>query len=366
MPLFLDNGRSFSELNAANCVTVGLVNNMPDAAFEATERQFGELIREAAPARVVLLKLFVIPEVPRGDEMRRARAGKYRDIAELWDTPLDGLIVTGTEPCAKNLKDEPYWKSLSALVDWARDHTASTIWSCLGAHAAVLHTDGIERRALPEKQFGVFDCRLAADHPMTQHFPEPLWVPHSRYNDLPEDALSSSGYKILTRSAVAGVDAFAKQDGSFFLYFQGHPEYDGDTLFREYRRDVARFLSGERSTYPSLPQNYFDEVATALAETFQERAVADRRRELIRSEFVPSEFMPSELMADFAKSALETGLQNSWRPAALGVYEKWVEFLSARKAERRTASVSIKTPRLRRTWRDWPLPLRRPAEGSAR
>ena len=46
--------------------------------------------------------------------------------------------------------------------------------------------DGIERRALKEKRFGVFDCRLVADHPMTEHFPQPLWVPHSRYNDLPE------------------------------------------------------------------------------------------------------------------------------------------------------------------------------------
>jgi homoserine O-succinyltransferase len=351
MPLFLDNGRSPAELNAANCVTVGLVNNMPDAAFEATERQFVELIREAAPTRVVLLKLFAIPEVPRGDGARRALAGKYRDIAELWDTPLDGLIVTGTEPRAKNLKDEPYWETLSAVVDWARDYTASAIWSCLAAHAAVLHDDGIERQALKAKQFGVFDCRLAADHPMTQHFPEPLWVPHSRHNTLPEDALLSSGYKILTRSATAGVDAFAKQDGSFFLYFQGHPEYDADTLFREYRRDVARFLDGERETYPGLPQNYFDDVATALAETFAERAIADRR---------------DAVMADFPKNALETGLQNSWRPAALGVYEKWVEFLSARKAERRTASVAIGPPRLRRTWRDWPLPLRRRADGSAR
>jgi homoserine O-succinyltransferase len=355
MPLFLDTGRSLSELNAANCVTIGLINNMPDAAFEATERQFTELLREAAPSRVVLLKLFVIPQVPRGAGLGQALAGKYRDIAGLWDTPLDGLIVTGTEPRAKNLKDEPYWETLSAAVDWARDNTASAIWSCLGAHAAVLHSDGIERRALLEKQFGVFDCRLAADHPMTQHFPEPLWVPHSRYNTLPEDALLSAGYKILTRSATAGVDAFAKQDGSFFLYFQGHPEYDADTLFREYRRDVARFLGGERETYPALPQNYFDDVATALAEAFAERAVAGRR---------------SELMADFPKNALETGLQNSlrhsWRPAALGVYEKWVEFLSARKAERRTANVAIKPPRLRRTWRDWPLPLRRPAEGSAR
>ncbi len=351
MPLFIDTGRSPAELNAANCVTVGLVNNMPDAAFEATERQFAELLREAAPSRVVLLKLFAIREVPRGAEMFGSLAGKYRDIAEMWDTPLDGLIVTGTEPRAKNLKDEPYWQSLSAVVDWARDHTASTIWSCLAAHAAVLHADGIVRQALPQKQFGVFGCRLAADHPMTQHFPEPVRVPHSRYNTLPEDALMSAGYKILTRSTAAGADAFAKQDGSFFLYFQGHPEYDADTLFREYRRDVARFLNGERETYPNAPQHYFDDVAAAHAGSFQRRAVVGRR---------------DTLMKEFPSAALASGLRNAWRPAALGVYEKWVEFLSARKAERRNASLSIRPPRLRRTWRDWPLPLGEPADGSAR
>jgi homoserine O-succinyltransferase/O-acetyltransferase len=346
MPLFLDTGRSPAELNAANCVTIGLVNNMPDAAFDATERQFADLIRAAAPSRVVLLKLFAIREVPRAAEMFGSLAGKYRDIAELWDTPLEGLIVTGTEPRAKNLRDEPYWQNLSAVVDWARDHTASTIWSCLAAHAAVLHADGIERVALPEKQFGVYDCRLAADHPMTQHFPEPLWVPHSRYNTVPEDALISAGYKILTRSDTAGADAFVKQDGSFFLYFQGHPEYDADTLFREYRRDVVRFLHGERETYPNLPRHYFDDVATACAESFQDRAIAATTAE-----------RRSALMAEFPNAALEIGLQNAWRGAALGVYEKWVEFLSARKAERRTAIAPIKPRRLRRTWRDWPLPL---------
>jgi Homoserine O-succinyltransferase len=91
-----------------------------------------------------------------------------------------------------------------------------------------LHSDGIERRALKQKQFGVFDCRLAADHPMTEHFPEPLWVPHSRYKDPPEQALVDCGDKILTRSNAAGVDAFAKQDDSFFLFFQGHPEYEAN------------------------------------------------------------------------------------------------------------------------------------------
>jgi len=348
MTLFLDTDRSAPavEINAPNCITIGLVNNMPDSAFEATERQFTDLIRAATPNAVVLLKLFAIPEVPRAAEMSRDLAERYRDIAALWDTPLDGLIVTGTEPRAQNLMDEPYWESLSAVVDWAKEHTASTIWSCLAAHAAVLHADGIERRPLSEKRFGVFDCRLAADHPMTPHFPEPLWVPHSRYNDLSERALVSRGYKILTRSAAAGVDTFAKQDGSFFLFFQGHPEYDADTLLREYRRDAVRFLGGERAHYPAAPRGYFNDQATALAEAFAARARAERR---------------GELAALFPKEGLETGLKNPWRPAAVGIYEKWAAYLLARKAH-----VHAPGAPMRRTWRDWPRSLRGEADTSVR
>src|SRR5216683_693861 len=143
MPLLLDTSRSAStnEIHASNCVTIGLINNMPDPALDATERQFIELIRAAASKTIVRLLLFSIPAVPRADTTRQ-------DMAERWDAHIDGLIVTGTEPRMKNLKDEPYWATLSQVVDWARDYTVSTIWSCLAAHAAVLHVDGIERRPL--------------------------------------------------------------------------------------------------------------------------------------------------------------------------------------------------------------------------
>jgi homoserine O-succinyltransferase len=352
MPLFLDSGRvgSAVELNAGNCITIGLVNNMPDAAVESTERQFTELLRAATPNAVVLLKLFAIPEVPRADAVRRDLAERYRDIAELWDTPLDGLIVTGTEPRAKNLRDEPYWEVMSKAVDWAKDNTASAIWSCLAAHAAVLHADGVERRGLKEKRFGIFDCQLVADHPMLQDFPVPVCVPHSRCNDLPERALKSCGYKILTRSANAGVDMFAKLDESFFLFFQGHPEFEADSLLREYRRDAARFLSRERDRYPAMPLGYFNDEAAALAEAFRARALVERKPDLI---------------AEFPKSALETALASPWRPAAIGVYEKWTAYLLARKAERRTMPMRLRGTRLRRAWRDWPAGLHR-ADRSAR
>ncbi len=260
MPLLLDTAKSAAavELRSANCITIGLVNNMPDAALEATERQFVDLVRAAATDCVVRLKLFAMADVPRGARARENLAGRYRDAAELWNERLDGLIVTGTEPRAKDLADEPYWAALTAIVDGAREHTASTIWSCLAAHAAVLHRDGIVRRPLQEKLSGVFDCDTVAALPQLPIGAPRLRVPHSRHNDLPERALTGSGYHILTRSAAAGVDMFARAERhSLFVFLQGHPEYDGGSLLREYRRDVGRFLRGEREHYPAFAAGLF-------------------------------------------------------------------------------------------------------------
>ena len=203
MPLLLDTARfgSPSELLGSNCLTIGFVNNMPDTAVGATERQFIDLVRAASADAVVRLKLFAISEVPRSELVQSEFIERYRDISELWDTRLDGLIVTGTEPRAAALADEPYWPELAKLVAWAQENTISTIWSCLAAHAAVLQADGIERRRLDDKLFGVFDHDVVAEHPLLNGLPSRLSVPHSRYHDLPEAALTSCGYRVLTSSA---------------------------------------------------------------------------------------------------------------------------------------------------------------------
>ena len=75
--------------------------------------------------------------------------------------------MTGTEPRQPNLRNEPYWSALANVLDWAESNTTSTVLSCLAAHAGVLHSDGIERCPLNDKQFGVFDFAKAANHPLT-------------------------------------------------------------------------------------------------------------------------------------------------------------------------------------------------------
>src|SRR6185436_1684888 len=109
---------------------------------------------------------------------RQVRA--YSNVDDLWDRRHDGLIVTGTEPQADDLTDEPYWGSLTRLLEWAERSTYSTILSCLAAHAGILHIDGIARRPLGDKQFGVFACVRVCDHPLTAAAPHTLQMPHSR------------------------------------------------------------------------------------------------------------------------------------------------------------------------------------------
>src|SRR3981081_1864988 len=233
MPALVDN-RPNTPPGHAGCLEVGLVNSMPDAALEATERQFIELIDSAAGDIPVRLRFFSLPDVPRTTRGQQHVSKSYLGIGDLWDGRLDALIVTGTEPRAAALSEEPYWPALAELIDWAEHNTISTIWSCLAAHAAVLHLDGIARRPPADKCFGVFDCDRVLDQPLMQGLGPQLAVPHSRWNELREDDLVARGYEVLTRSSRAGVDTFIRQGASLFVFFQGHPEYDATSLLGEY------------------------------------------------------------------------------------------------------------------------------------
>ena len=106
---------------------------------------------------------------------------------------------------------------------------------------------------------------------------------------------------------------------SLFVFFQGHPEYEAHSLLLEYRRDIGRFLRGERDTYPPLPQGYFDkDTVTALA-ALRERALSDRRE---------------ELLADFPTAQAAGKVSNTWRSAARRLYRNWLSYISAQKAQR--------------------------------
>ena len=303
-------------------IEVALVNNMPDAALLATERQFAGLLAEAAGETFdVNLQLYALAEVPRSELARAAMQDRYAGIDTLEAVGADAVIITGAEPKAADLRDETYWPELTHLIDWARRGARSTLFSCLAAHAAALYLDGIERRRLPAKASGVFTFQRLAKSPLTRGLGASVRTPHSRYNALPFEALTTHGYQVLTHSPSAGVDVFTRQDEGLLVFLQGHPEYDADSLLREYRRDVGRFLRGERSL-PPRPCGYFNPAT--------ERAM-DRLTDKVSSE---AELLRrcDEIAAAFRPSA-------PWRVQAVRLYRNWLEQVAAAKAATTTAAV---------------------------
>jgi homoserine O-succinyltransferase len=307
-----------------------LINNMPDSALEATERQFISLLDLASEGFSIRVQLYSLPGVSRSGASARRVSEFYTSAANLPGSQLDGLIVTGREPLTPNLADEPYWESFTAVLEWARNNTYSTVWSCLAAHAAVLYQDGIKRVKNELKHFGVFDCERVSRHSLTEGIPSCFKVPHSRWNGLPEDELAARGYSVLSRAEDAGVDTFVQQHKSLFVFFQGHPEYEPNTPLLEYRRDIGRFVRGEISAYPTMPRGYFDADSLARLADLQQDSVAG----------------PQEgLMAGVLEILERVDLQHTWRSTAIRLYRNWLEYIGAKKlAELNAARASMEEP----------------------
>jgi homoserine O-succinyltransferase len=303
-------------------LSIALVNNMPDAALPASERQFRSLVEEAARGDFdVTVRLYNLPGLRRGEAASAAMAGRYGDLDELMRAGADALIVTGAEPLTDDLRAETYWGDLVRLVDWARDNTASSLWSCLAAHAAVLHLDGIERQPLAAKCSGVFTFERVGETPLTGGLPGLVRIPHSRRNTLDPVALETKGYHILTKSPRAGVDMFVRHRGGLFVFLQGHPEYDADSLLREYCRDVGRYLRGQQEAYPQSPFGYFD---AASERSFRSLAIRARTRR------------DPQLISWAGEIAEGVHPARPWRAHAVALFRNWLELIATAKTQGRT------------------------------
>ena len=162
----------------------------------------------------------------------------------------------------------------------------------------------------------MFKFAKVTSHRLTANNGDNVRFPHSRWNEVRASELAACGYRVLTQSVDGGVDSFIKKrKRSLFVHFQGHPEYGAQTLFKEFRRDVKRFLKRERETYPAPPKGYFDNAATKLMNEFRDTAVADRREEVMES---------------FPES-VAGGLEKIWHASAVSVYRNWLQYIISRK-----------------------------------
>ncbi len=297
-------------------IEIALVNNMPESAAEATVVQFETLLRRSAQGLAFRLRCYALPQ---SDVARCSTIEAHEEIEALYARGADALIVTGAEPRAEKLAEEPFWEDFSQLVSWARGETSGSLWSCLAAHAAVEILDGVQRRRQKQKVSGIFACATAPDDWAAQGAAAEILVPHSRYNALDRDDLIQNGYSISSWSPAIGVDSFWRREPSLFLFTQGHPEYSECTLASEFRRDMLRYIKGASATPPQMPENYFSDSA---------------REEIARLEPNPGEQDPSCFVEKLDTIIKRSPPGANWFSDAERLYYNWLRMIDAERKQR--------------------------------
>ena len=176
----------------------------------------------------------------------------YTTFDQVKDRYFDGFIITGAPVEMLEFEQVGYWEELCEIMEWSKTHVHSTFHICWGAQAGLYYHFGVKKQSLDKKMFGVFPHIADYKRSMLfRGFDDVFMVPHSRHTTVDREELEQiPGLKILASSQEAGVFALATKKGRQ-IFITGHPEYDAETLGREYWRDVNANKPIE------IPKNYY-------------------------------------------------------------------------------------------------------------
>lgn len=313
-------GHQVLDLNQAHSqdireLHIGLLNMMPDAAFQVTERQYLTLIGACNQIVQFYVHPFTVEGLPR-DQATAAYIEKYYTRFEhLQRTGLDALIITGANVTHPDLQNEPFWEPLREVAQWAQETVTSVMCSCLASHALVEMLYGVRRRRMDRKKWGVyrhFHTEAGRVHPLLRDVNTLFDVPHSRWNTLDLEDLEEAGVPVLVVTRADDVHLATSPDGFRFIFSQGHPEYDTHSLLKEYKREVLRYARDQRQDYPPFPDHYFSEHCERLGRTLERQARRGRAagRVLAEEEFEEEAFLPC--------------LHNTWGDTGKAIFNNWL------------------------------------------
>ncbi|HSH02625.1 MAG TPA: homoserine O-succinyltransferase, partial [Anaerolineae bacterium] len=270
------NGQEILTLNHAlhqdiRELHIGFLNMMPDAALRVTEQQFMRLVGNCNQIAQFYVHPFSLPGLGRSPDTQAYIDQHYTTFDHLQKIGVDALIITGANVANPTLEQEPFWHPLQQVITWAQTHVTSVLCSCLASHALVKQLYNIDRQRLPRKRWGVYPHRVTArTHPLLRDINTRFDVPHSRYNAILSAQARSADLHVLVESLAGDLHVAVSPDQFRIVYFQGHPEYDYNSLLKEYKREVLRFINNERPTYPPVPENYFPPAARNIADNYQQ------------------------------------------------------------------------------------------------
>ncbi|GAA4805667.1 homoserine O-acetyltransferase MetA [Tomitella cavernea] len=227
---------------------IAIVNLMPVKVV--AETQLLRLLSNT-PLQIDITLLHMASHVSRTTSAAHLDAF-YSTFDDVSGQHFDGLIITGAPVERLDFEQVDYWPELTRILDWSRTHVQSTLHVCWGAQAALYRHYGVGKHEMPQKLSGVFDHRLTGrPSAVVTGFDDEFLAPHSRYTDVRAVDVEATGeVDVLARSDEAGVFLAATPDGRQ-VFVTGHPEYDADTLAREYARDRKQGLP------VPVPAHYF-------------------------------------------------------------------------------------------------------------
>lgn len=269
-------------ISTDNVLRIGIVDLMSGTAGKTATRLFSRMIASAADGVAAPVRVSTLSLPPDGLLRRPADCGlNWRKVGT-----QDAVIITGAEPRSAEVEADPLFAIVVRLLEAVADRVVSTLFSCFSAHAAIWSLYSAERTALREKLCGVFAHHVSIpDHPLVAGVSAAPAMPHSRWNRISRSLLHAKSVVPLMQLAADDWHLACSSDGLRYVFVQGHPEYERDTILREYRRDVRRFLTGATDRYPVLPTGYFDNGSAVRLAGFQEQAT--RRRDPATLESFP-------------------------------------------------------------------------------
>ena len=229
-------------------IEIAILNLMPTK--ETTETQFMRLLSNSPlQVNITLIKTSTY----NATHTDKSHLDKfYKTFGEIKNRKFDGMIITGAPLDYVKFEDVTYWKELCAIMEWGKTHVHCTLHLCWAAYAGLYYFYGLNRYDLPEKLSGVYAHRvLKKTSPLFRGFDDVFYAPQSRAMGIDADTIASvPELELMAVSDEAGV-AIVKTTDSRHLFVTCHPEYDADTLSREYYRDLEKGLD------PMIPVNYF-------------------------------------------------------------------------------------------------------------
>ncbi|MBC3889239.1 homoserine O-succinyltransferase [Acetobacterium paludosum] len=224
-----------------------IVNLMPTVI--ATETQLLRLLSNTSlQLSVEFLKIST--HIPKNSILEHLHQF-YMTFEEIKNKSYDGMIITGAPIGQLEFEEADCWDELCEVMEWAKYHVNSALYSCWSAYAALHYHFGLNKCNLSNKLSGIYAHTVnIRRHPIVRGFDDIFMAPHSRDIAInKEELLKISELDILAESEKAGVYLIADTNNKQ-LFVTGHCEFDRAALESEYIQDCLKGLN------PKFPENF--------------------------------------------------------------------------------------------------------------